>query len=146
MGSSEVVVIEPGRQVSIALVGVVPVLGVNPLAQRGLDEAFGLAVGARGVGTRATVLESEARALVSKAVRAVAAAVVGQQRAHADAVLSVEGDRVVQEGERGLRRLVGPQLREGEARVVVDGDVQRLASGMTSEPAGRPPVATLKTC
>jgi hypothetical protein len=42
------VVVHPGLEVGVALVGVVPVAGVSPFAQGGLYEAFGLAVGARG--------------------------------------------------------------------------------------------------
>ena len=50
MPACEVVVVEPGGQLGIALLGVVPVLGLDPFAQGGLDETFRLAVGARGVG------------------------------------------------------------------------------------------------
>jgi hypothetical protein len=43
MGSGEVVVLGPRSQGEIALIGVRPVSGVGPLAQGGLDEAFGFA-------------------------------------------------------------------------------------------------------
>ena len=61
MRACEVVVVEPGLAVGVALLGVGPVLGVGPFAQGGLDEAFGFAVGARGVGAGAAVAESSCR-------------------------------------------------------------------------------------
>ncbi len=50
MGTLTVVVVGPRLQVSVALLGVGPVLGVSPLAQGGLDEALGLAIGSGSVG------------------------------------------------------------------------------------------------
>ena len=47
MGAGEVVVVHPGLEMCIAFVGGFPVAGVGPFAQGGLDEAFGLAIGAR---------------------------------------------------------------------------------------------------
>ena len=40
-----IVAVEPGHEVSGALSGGVAGVGPSPLAQRGLDEAFGFAVG-----------------------------------------------------------------------------------------------------
>jgi len=45
MRPGEVVVVSPGSECEVALIGVGPVSGVGPLAQGGLDEAFGFAVG-----------------------------------------------------------------------------------------------------
>ena len=46
----------------IAFFRVEVMANVGPLAQGGLDEAFGLAVGARGVGTCEAVLDAELKA------------------------------------------------------------------------------------
>ena len=110
-------------------------LSVDPFAQRGLDEAFGLAVGARGVRPCALMAQFQLLTGLSEAVGAVAAAVVGQQGTDSDAVPAEEVERVLQEQQRGLGLLVGQELREGDARVIVDGDVQCLAAGMPSEAA-----------
>jgi hypothetical protein len=48
-----------------------------------------------------------------------------------DAVLGVEGDGGVQEGDGGMALLVGQHTGEGEAGVIVDGDVQSLPAGRT---------------
>src|ERR1035437_1404931 len=45
MRPGEVVVGGPGLEVLVALFGVFPVSGIGPLAQCGLDKAFGLAIG-----------------------------------------------------------------------------------------------------
>src|ERR1700675_4238226 len=49
MRSVEVVMLEPGGELEIAFLRVEVVANVGPLAQGGLDEAFGLASGVRGV-------------------------------------------------------------------------------------------------
>ena len=55
----EVVVVEEEVKASGALVGVGIGVGVSPLAEGGLDEALGLAVGLWGVGPGEAVLEAE---------------------------------------------------------------------------------------
>src|ERR1700736_3242543 len=59
MRSVEVVMLEPGGELEIAFLRVEVVANVGPLAQGGLDEAFGLAIGARSVGTGESVLDAE---------------------------------------------------------------------------------------
>src|ERR1700676_2251640 len=62
MRSVEVVMLEPGGELEIAFLRVEVVANVGPLAQGGLDEAFGLAIGARSVGTGESVLDAELEA------------------------------------------------------------------------------------
>src|ERR1700680_2324384 len=62
MRSVEVVMLEPGGELQIAFLRVEVVANVGPLAQGGLDEAFGLAIGARSVGTGESVLDAELEA------------------------------------------------------------------------------------
>jgi hypothetical protein len=87
---------------------------VGPLAQRGLDEAFGLAVGAWGVRPSEAVTNAELGAGVTELASAIATSVVGEQATNADAMLCIKGQGVLQEGEGGVEPLVGQQL--GEAR------------------------------
>src|SRR5271167_310447 len=96
---------------------------VSPLAQGGLDEAFGLAVGAGSVGAGEAVLDAELEAGGAKVAGAIAGAVVGEQAANGDAVLGVEGDGGAQESDGGFALLVGEHAGESEAGVIVDGDV-----------------------
>jgi hypothetical protein len=92
------------------------VADISPFAQHRLDEAFGFAVGARGVRANEAVTNAECSAGVTELVRAVATSVVGEQGANGDAVLGIKSNG----GIGGL----GQQLGEGEARVIVDGDVE----------------------
>ena len=104
-------------------------MGISPLAQGGLDEAFGLTVGARSVRPGEAVLDAELKAGGAELAGAIAGAVVGEQAADGDAVLGVEGDGGVQKGDGSLALLVGQHAGEGEAGVIVDGDVQSLPAG-----------------
>ena len=67
-------------------------LGVGPFAQRGLDEALGLAVGLGRVGPGADVLEAEIAAGLAEGLGAIAGAVVGHHARHLDAEAREVGD------------------------------------------------------
>jgi len=108
--------------------------GVGPFSEHGLDEAFGLAVGARGVGPRKSVfdvlLERHAEASV-----AVAGAVVGKDATDREAeAWEVSACSVEEELCRGAG-LVGQDGGEANAAVVVDGDMQVLIADATSLPS-----------
>jgi hypothetical protein len=92
MRAVEVVMLQPGRELLIAFLGVEVMANVGPLAQGGLDEALGLAVGARSVRTSEAVLDAELEAGGAELSGAIAGAVVGEQAADGDAVLGIEGD------------------------------------------------------
>ena len=66
MRSFEVVVIVPGLQVLVALVGAIPVFGIGPFAQGSLDEALGFSVGLGRVGSGAAMLNLQAVAGVAE--------------------------------------------------------------------------------
>src|SRR6266478_1110611 len=129
MRTVEVVMLDPGRKLLITFFRVEVMANVGPLAQGGLDEAFGLAVGARRVRAGEAVLDGEWETSGAKVAGAIAGAVVGEQSGNDDAVLGVEGDRGAQEGDGGFALLVGQHAGEGEAGVIVDGDVQSLPAG-----------------
>ena len=130
MRADEVVVVGPGSQGEIALIGVRPVSGIGPLAQSGLDEAFGFAVGLRRVRPSAAMFEPHLETSVAELVGAIAAAVIGEQGANGDATASEEVNRILEESDGGVGPLIGEDASEGQARVVVDGDVQSLPPRM----------------
>ena len=132
MRSVEVVVVSPRSESEVAMSGVGPVSGVGPLAQSGLDEAFGFAIGLRRVGASATVLEAQVQTSVTKLVRAIATAVIGEQGTDGDAVASKKVNCVSKKGDGGVGFLIGENLSEGHAGVIVDGDVQGLPPGVMS--------------
>jgi len=125
-----VVVVGPGSESEVALVRVGPVSGVSPLAQSGLNEAFGFAVGLGRVRAGAAVFEAHPQTGAAEMVGAIAAAVIGEQSADADAVAGEKTNRVFEEGDGGGSFLVGQDLSEGEAGVVINGDVQSFPPRM----------------
>ena len=98
MRSLVVVVVGPGLQMRVSLLRFGPVFGVGPFAQGGLDKSFRLAISARGIGPRTAVLEPHLLAGHAELAGAVAAAVIGKQSAHSDAVPGEKVHRRVQEG------------------------------------------------
>src|ERR1700676_663904 len=101
-------------------------LGVSPLPQTGLDEALGLAVGFWGVGLGADVLEAKPFAEPTESEGFVAGAVVGHDALDLDAEAVIVGERSFEEGRSAALSLAGHHLGEGDARVVVDGDMDEL--------------------
>src|SRR5258708_28712732 len=85
--------------------------GVGPFAQGRLNEAFGLAVGARRVGPGPDVPEGECREAIAEGVAAVSGAVVGHDALDRDAVAGEPIERAVEEGDGAffllVRRAVG---------------------------------------
>jgi hypothetical protein len=101
-------------------------MGIGPLTQGGLDKALSFAVGARGVRTSALMAKAELLHQTAKDAGLVAGAVVGKQAAYGDAKASVVSQSGGQEGGSRVAFLVGQNLGEGDARVIVDGDVEVL--------------------
>ena len=112
-----------------ALLGAGVGASVSPFSQSGLDEAFGLAVGARRVRAGKAMADAETMASIAEEPRAIARAVVGQQTTNVDAEGAVVSDRSMEESHGGVAAFIGQDLREGEAGVVVDGDVNELPAG-----------------
>ena len=104
-------------------------MSVGPFAQRGLDEAFGLAVGLWSVGAGEAVLEAEGGYRGAHGVGAVAGAIVGVNALDGDAMLGEEGEGGVEEGDGTGGGFIREELGEGEAAVIVDGDVKIFPAG-----------------
>ncbi len=92
---------------------VVPEANVSPLAERGLNETFGLAVGARSVRPSETVTNVESQAVAAELMRAIATSVVGEQPANANAMLGKKDQSVLEKSDGGGSLLIGQELREG---------------------------------
>src|SRR6266481_1701105 len=92
MRAGKVVVVEPRGKLLIAFFGVGVVADISPLAQSGLDEAFGLAVGAGSVRAGEAMADAKFFAGGAKAMGAIARSVIGEQAANGNAVLGIEGE------------------------------------------------------
>ena len=102
---------------------------VGPAAQQGLDEALGLAVGARRVGPGTQVAQPKLLAMHSPGARAVGGAVVGHHLLDGDPLRREPAQRPLEEGERVGPAVAQQHLDVGETGVIVDGDVHVLPAG-----------------
>jgi hypothetical protein len=73
--------------------------------------------------------DAETTASIAEEARAITRAVVGQQTTNGDAERAVVSDRGVEESDGGVAAFIGQDLREGEAGVVVNSDVNELPAG-----------------
>jgi len=124
-----VVGMEPWEQSVGGLLGMIIGACVGPFAQSGLDEAFGLAIGARGIGTGKDVPHPAAAAQGGNKGRTVGGAVISHDASHRDSkgLEVIEGAR--EECSSGLFALVGQNFRVGQARMVVDTNVGDFEAG-----------------
>src|SRR6266516_6262888 len=127
-----VVVPEPAVKCLRALLARAVDGAVGPTGEHGADEALGLPVRLRPVGTGAAVADSEFAAGERVEGGDVGRAVVGQEPLDPDPVAPVEGERALQEADRGRRPLVDKYLRAGEPAVVVDADVDVLVADVVA--------------
>ena len=141
MGPMPVISMQPARELGGAFVGMGVRLGISPLAERGLDEALGLAVSFWGVGAGAEMPQAEFEAGVAEGEGAIAAAVVGHDALHTDAQAGIAGDGRREEGDRGFLALIRPDLSEGDPGVVIDAHMDTFpadAPGVIARISGNP--------
>ena len=102
---------------------------IGPLAGDGLDEAFGLAICLRAIGFGEEVSEAEFMARGSEDFGAISGAAIGEELLDGDAVSGVEAEGQVQSVEDALGAFVREKTSEGEAGVIIDGDVETFHAG-----------------
>ena len=113
-----VAVVDPGVEVSGALGRALVDEVVGPLAQRRLDEAFGLAVGLRPVGAREAVSNLQFGASLRERLGTERRAVVGEQAPDAYPERSAVSDGRAQEAHGVDQGLVGIHLGKADARLI----------------------------
>src|SRR6266699_4065841 len=111
---------------------------IRPLAEQGLNEALGFAIGLRPVRPREAVTHGPPATHRAKGVRAIRHRIVGEQADDPYTAPTKPGQRPLQK-RRARRRVRGGQdLGIGEPRRVIDRDVQILPA---HPPRPAPPVA-----
>jgi hypothetical protein len=123
----EVIVMQIGGKEDSSVVTGVTRVGVSPLTGDRLDEALGLAIGLRASGE--AMFDAELLAGCGEEFGAIGGAAIGEEALDANAVSGVEGDGLAESVEGTGDLFVGEQTGEGEAAVIIDGDVQRLDAG-----------------
>lgn len=78
MRAVPVVVVKPGKKMFLTLLRVLIQAGISPFAQGGLNEAFGFAIGARGIGTSEVMTQTKFNHNSVKSVGTVTVTVVGE--------------------------------------------------------------------
>jgi hypothetical protein len=129
MRAMEVIVVKvvgkEGSSVGTRVIGT----SIGPLSSDGLDEAFGLAVGLRAIGFSEEVSEAEFMAGSSEEFGAISRAAIGEELLDGEAVSGVEAEGEVQSVENALGAFVREETSEGEAGVIIDGDVETFDAG-----------------
>ena len=123
-----VVAMKPAREMVGAVSGRVEGGGISPLAQGGLDKAFGLAIGARGIGSGKNVLEAELATGQGKNIGTKTGAIIGHDTLKFDAEAPIMGGGLAQEGGSGDALLVGEDGGVGQTGMVVDGDKNEVVT------------------
>src|SRR5579863_9403211 len=123
MRTVPVVVMEPMGKMRGAFLRSVVGAGISPLAQRGLNEPLGFPVGAWGIRPRANMSNPVLLTHRAKNSRLVTRPIVGEQASHADSQSGVPSQRDNEKGRRRNSLLIAGDLREGNARVIVNGHV-----------------------
>ena len=93
------------------------------------DEAFGLAVGLGAIGFGEEMLEAELMAGGGEGFGAISGAAIGQDLLDFDPVSGVEAEGLVESVEDAVGPFIRKQTSEGEAGVVIDGDVETFEAG-----------------
>src|SRR5882757_3178288 len=126
MGPMPIVSVQPDRKLLGTAIGCWIGLSVGPLPERGLDEALSLAVGFGRIGLGADVFDAEVPASVTEGEGLVATTIVGHDAGDGDAEAFVVSHGRPEEGNGTIGLLVGLDLGESDARVIVDTDVDEL--------------------
>lgn len=96
-----------------------------------MNEAFGFAVGARSIGLGKDVANAIGAANMAQGAGTVTRAVIGEQAANGDAELGIEAESGQEESGSGKGFFIGKNLGEGNAGMIIDGNVNILPADMT---------------
>jgi len=125
----EIVVMEIEWEESGAVIRGVIRTSISPFAGEGLDEAFGLAVGLRAIGSCEEMADAQLAAGSGEEFGAVSGAAVGEDALDVDAVSLIEGEGLVESGQDAGSFFIGQETGKSEAGMIIDGDVQAFHSG-----------------
>ena len=129
MGAMEIVVVEEERETLSAVVTGVVGAGIGPLAGESLDEAFGLAIGLRTIGTSEEMTEAQIFASGGKEFGAIGGALVSEDSLDGDAVGLIKGERLLESGQDAGDFFIGKEGGKSQAGMIINGDVKGLDAG-----------------
>src|SRR5260370_4340496 len=121
-----IVRVEPGRQRRAALLRGCVRPGIGPLAQAGLDDPLGLAVGARRVRPGAFGCEAGGRNRRWEGLAEIGRTVVGHDPFDGHALPSKPAERALEKADRAVLALVREDLAVSQPGRVIDAHMQRF--------------------
>lgn len=130
MRAMPVVVMQPGKKLGVALLGVEIRASIDPLAESGLNESLGFTVGAGSVRTSEVMTDSELQDSGAESVRTITVAVICKQTTNGDAKSGVVRDGSEEESHGISGRECRQDLGKGDAGMVVYGNVKVLPAAM----------------
>jgi hypothetical protein len=102
---------------------------IGPLAGDGLDEAFGLAIGLRAIGSGEEMLEAQLVAGGGKEFGAISGSPIGEDPLDGDVMGLVKSNGLMECGQDAGSFFIWEEAGKSEAGVVINGDVQAFDSG-----------------
>src|SRR5438876_11840380 len=102
---------------------------IGPFPQGRLNEALGLAIGLRPIGSREAMAETQLAAGGGEVLGTKGRAVVGEEAPNLDAETSKIGHALSQEGDGATLAFIRFHLGKADARMIIDGHKQELPSG-----------------
>jgi hypothetical protein len=129
MRAVEVVVMEVEREEGSAVVAGVIGTSISPLAGDGLDEAFGLAIGLRAIGSGEAMFEAQLVAGGGKEFGAISGSAIGEDPLDGDVMGLVKSDGLLEGGEGAGSFFIWEETGKSEAGMVINGDVQAFDPG-----------------
>ena len=125
----EIIVVEVEREEGGAVEAGVIGTSISPLAREGLDEAFGLAVGLRAIGTSEEMLDAQLAAGSGEEFGAISGAAIGEDGLDGDAMVLIKSEGLLECREDTGDFFVWEQRGKSEAGMIIDGDVEGLGAG-----------------
>ena len=135
MRSAAVVVSDPGPHGRRAVGRGLERLRIGPFAKASLNEALGLAVGARGVRPGGFVFDAVFGQQIAEGKAFVGRAVIAHDTFGGDAMVCEPFDRAGGEDDSTFLAFIRQQLGVGQAGGIIDGDVQELPTKTTPDGA-----------
>src|SRR5271168_5136809 len=132
MWADGVVVVQPGMHCLVPVCRTLERPGIGPFADAALDEPLGLAVGLGGVGPGSLVGDATGFERITEGEAFISRSVVGHDALDGDAVVFEPSKAAFQEGGCVFLAFARQQLSVGQARAVIDGDVQVFPAKATS--------------
>ena len=130
MRAMPVVVVKPRLKLGISFNRVEVSASINPFSERGLNETFGLTVGAWSVGTSEAMASFKLDNGVAKGMGTITVTIIGEQATGGNAQAGIKRNCSAKKINSSGGGEARQDLSKGDTGVVIDGDMEILPTGM----------------